>query len=225
MNKLKDKTGIYSIMSGESVEDVSASSGKTAGCVKWFNNKAGYGFINVTSGDHTGTDTFVHHSAIQVGREQYKYLVQGEYVHFDMCKADSGSHEWQAGNVRGLNNGKLMCETRFETRSERGNSRQHSQSQSAPNFSNPTERLERIERDNSSSQRIRYHGPGPREGEEWMLVRRRVQRTDNRRGDNRRSNSVRSPNAHPHPNSHPNLHPNLSPNPHPNDGSPTFSPP
>ena len=45
------------------------------GCVKWFNNKQGYGFINVTSGVNTGSDVFVHHSAIQVGTDQYKYLV------------------------------------------------------------------------------------------------------------------------------------------------------
>jgi cold shock CspA family protein len=201
-------------MSGESVQDVSADSGKTAGCVKWFNNKAGYGFVNVTSGDHTGTDIFVHHSAIQVGKEQYKYLVQGEYVQFDMCKADAGSHEWQAGNVRGLNNGKLMCETRFETRAVRGDgsggggANRPSPNKSDSHFSNqPTERLERNERENSSSQRIRYRGPGPREGEEWMLVRRRVDnKPDVRRGDNRRPASGRTsrasipsgPTAHTH---------------------------
>ena len=180
-------------MTGENMQDVSADEGKTAGCVKWFNNKAGYGFVSVTSGDHSGTDIFVHHSAIQVGKEQYKYLVQGEYVHFDLRKADAGSHEWQASNVRGLNDGKLMCETRFETRGVRGNQQRHSSpSRSTQHMERP--HLDRIERDASSSQRIRYRGPGPREGEEWMLVRRstyrpetRGRRQDNRRQDNRRN--------------------------------------
>jgi cold shock CspA family protein len=219
-------------MSGESVQDVSADSGKTAGCVKWFNNKAGYGFVNVTSGDHTGTDIFVHHSAIQVGKEQYKYLVQGEYVQFDMCKADAGSHEWQAGNVRGLNNGKLMCETRFETRAVRGDgsggggnaagaggSRRLSPNKSDSHFSShPTERIELNDRENSSSQRIRYRGPGPREGEEWMLVRRRVDnKPDVRRGDNRRSASGRTNRA-----INPSAPTTPAPQEHTNDDEPTF---
>ena len=46
------------------------------GRVKWFNNKAGYGFITVTDGDRSGKDIFVHHSGIKVGSEQYRYLVQ-----------------------------------------------------------------------------------------------------------------------------------------------------
>ena len=108
-------------MSEETVRDSSATE-KMKGCVKWFNNKQGFGFISVTSGDKVGTDLFVHHSAIQVAKEQYKYLVQGEYVEFELCKADQASHEWQAGNVRGLDNGRLMCETRHETRITRTNS-------------------------------------------------------------------------------------------------------
>ena len=32
------------------------------GRVKWFNNKAGYGFITITDGDRVGTDVFVHHT-------------------------------------------------------------------------------------------------------------------------------------------------------------------
>ena len=37
------------------------------GRVKWFNNKAGFGFITVTDGPQSGTDIFVHHSSINVG--------------------------------------------------------------------------------------------------------------------------------------------------------------
>ena len=83
------------------------------GRVKWFNNKAGYGFITLTG--ETEKDVFVHHSSIQVGNEQYKYLVQGEYVEFNL-ETSSGAHEYQAGEVRGIQGGKLMCETRRENK-------------------------------------------------------------------------------------------------------------
>ena len=84
------------------------------GRVKWFNNKAGYGFITVTDGEHKDTDIFVHHSFINVGKEQYKYLVQGEYVEFRLASLDKGPHKWQAVNISGIKGGQLMCETRKE---------------------------------------------------------------------------------------------------------------
>lgn len=88
---------------------------ETIGRVKWFNNKAGYGFITVTDdGDHSGKDIFVHHSAISVDNNQYKYLVQGEYVTFHVSSVEGSKHEHEALNVRGVNRGKLMCETRHE---------------------------------------------------------------------------------------------------------------
>tara|TARA_B100001121_G_C18185609_1_gene387718 strand:- start:146 stop:538 length:393 start_codon:yes stop_codon:yes gene_type:complete len=89
-----------------------------SGRVKWFNNKAGFGFITVmgsdTKGSHYSEDVFVHHSGVQVDEEQYKYLMQGEYVQFNLRKSDSEKHPYQAGNVRGMWGGKLMCETRNE---------------------------------------------------------------------------------------------------------------
>jgi CspA family cold shock protein len=89
------------------------------GRVKWFNNKAGYGFISINDGVDLGTDIFVHNSAIKVDKQQYKYLVQGEYVEFDLVKTTSQKHEFQASNVSGIKNGKLMCETRHELKSFR----------------------------------------------------------------------------------------------------------
>ena len=87
------------------------------GRVKWFNNRNGYGFITITDGPMSGKDVFVHHSSIKVDSEQYKYLVQGEYVDFSLLKTDGkSSHEFQAGEVCGIKGGKLMCETRRETR-------------------------------------------------------------------------------------------------------------
>jgi cold shock CspA family protein len=82
------------------------------GQVKWFNNKAGYGFITVNDGEHNGKDIFVHYSAIRVANSQYKYLTQGEYVEFVLDKSNNDAHELQATDVSGLKNGKLMCEIR-----------------------------------------------------------------------------------------------------------------
>jgi cold shock protein len=89
------------------------------GRVKWFNNKAGYGFITVTDGPRSGSDIFVHHSVVNVENQQYKYLVQGEYVEFDLVRTQSEKHEWQAASVCGIKGGKLMCETRHELKAAR----------------------------------------------------------------------------------------------------------
>jgi cold shock CspA family protein len=82
------------------------------GRVKWFNNKAGYGFITVIDGSKVGSELFVHHSSIQIAAEQYKYLVQGEYVEFTLSAVATGNHESQAADVTGIRHGLLMCETR-----------------------------------------------------------------------------------------------------------------
>jgi len=90
------------------------------GRVKWFNNKSGYGFITVTDGVKSGSDVFVHHSSIVVSQEQYRYLVQGEYVTLNLVHSPEGAqHEYQAGDVSGINGGKLMCETRNELKQSR----------------------------------------------------------------------------------------------------------
>jgi len=87
------------------------------GCVKWFNKKSGFGFITMMEGTHVGKDIFVHHSGVTVGKDQYKYLVQGEYVQVDVVAgAHTGNHEFQSSNVTGVKGGKLMCETRSEMR-------------------------------------------------------------------------------------------------------------
>lgn len=102
--------------SAVSTPSVSSSLERLTGRVKWFNNKSGYGFITVTDGDKLGSDVFVHHSSIKVDSEQYKYLVQGEYVDFNLSTTKNGVHEYQAGEVYGIKGGKLMCETRHESR-------------------------------------------------------------------------------------------------------------
>ncbi len=60
------------------------------GVVKWFSNQKGYGFITTD----TGTDIFVHHSAIK--GEGYKTLNQGQQVEFDVVNGPKGE---QATNV------------------------------------------------------------------------------------------------------------------------------
>lgn len=86
----------------------------TVGRVKWFNNKAGYGFITSSTGDDE-KDIFVHHTSIMVDKNQYKYLVTGEYVSFNVENVENNEkYNCQAKNVRGINGGPLMCETRNE---------------------------------------------------------------------------------------------------------------
>ena len=90
------------------------SSARLTGKVKWFNNKSGFGFITVCDGndDFSGKDIFVHFSSVNVADTQYRYLVQGEYVDFELSKPEKGDHEFHAVKVSGVKGGTLMCETR-----------------------------------------------------------------------------------------------------------------
>ena len=86
---------------------------RLTGMVKWFNNKSGFGFVTVCGdGEYGGKDIFTHYSAIRVTNSQYKYLVQGEYVDFNLVKSDSDKHEFNAGDVTGVMGGPILCETR-----------------------------------------------------------------------------------------------------------------
>lgn len=91
-------------------------SSRLVGQVKWFNNKAGYGFITVNDGEGSGKDIFIHYSAIRVTNSQYKYLFQGEYVEFTLVKSNTDTHEFQASDVSGIKGGALMCELRRTNR-------------------------------------------------------------------------------------------------------------
>jgi cold shock CspA family protein len=106
------------------------STERLIGRVKWFNNKAGYGFVTVTDGSQSGSDIFVHHSAISVSSQQYKYLVQGEYIEFSILATQNGAHAFQASSICGIKGGKLMCETRNEFKVSRNN---YKASDSSPN--------------------------------------------------------------------------------------------
>jgi CspA family cold shock protein len=144
---------------------------KTSGRVKWFNNSSGYGFITATDGDKTSEDVFVHHSALETGEQQYKYLVLGEYVEFEWSEViDKESHKWQASNVTGINGGKLMCETHKEQRTtiEGSHIRPHKE-QRATN----EESHRRPRKDDVYNNHKFRRGPNSikdNDGKEWMLI-------------------------------------------------------
>ena len=151
-----------------------ASADRLIGRVKWFNNKAGYGFITVTDGSQSGSDIFVHHSSIGVASQQYKYLVQGEYVDFNMSSTQGGAHEFQATNVVGIKGGKLMCETRHEFKMARSSYKttqdDEPQSPRPVQKSAPREFSPRTLAPRDSGSRVK-----PQEGEkkEWTFVSRK----------------------------------------------------
>jgi cold shock CspA family protein len=155
------------------------------GRVKWFNNKAGYGFGTIVGdegGDRVGEDIFVHHTGVQVGSEQYKYLVQGEYVHFTLRGSDSSAHPYQAANLTGPYGGQLMCETRNEQRQQRADKEDSEGGEhGSRNQRRPHQR----------GRTVRLQGSGPREGETWTLVKEDNNRRGGRNGGNRRSHGNR----------------------------------
>lgn len=83
------------------------------GCVKWFNTKAGYGFIAATINTNE-QDIFVHHTALKTADNQFRYLVEGEYVEFTINKCVLG--RMTAVDVTGEIGKKLMCESRHADR-------------------------------------------------------------------------------------------------------------
>jgi cold shock protein len=85
--------------------------------VKWFNPKAGYGFLTNCS---DSADVFVHHSQIVTTGNVYKTLTQGEYIDYDTTTDDNG--KVLASNVTGVQGGPLLCERpRRPSRRDGGN--------------------------------------------------------------------------------------------------------
>ena len=88
------------------------STTRITGRVKWFNSKAGYGFITACEGELVDKDIFVHYSSIKSDASHYKYLTQGEYVDFSLTKPSNEKHEFHAVEVSGVKGGPILCETR-----------------------------------------------------------------------------------------------------------------
>lgn len=133
--------------------------------VKWFDSKKGWGFASTLDEPHR--DIFVHHKAIVVAKEQFRYLVQGEYVELDIVETTDGQHQFQAGNVSGIRGGALMCETREAARVEqesRDNERMTDDSNDRPRRSQSGRGR------GSRGPRGNFRGRGPREGMVFRLV-------------------------------------------------------
>ncbi len=90
-------------------EQITSNAAQFLGCVKWFNNKRGYGFITYKDGNDE-IDIFVHHSGIQPQTSQYRTLTTGEYVSFSVKEATNENERNQAVTVTGVNGGPLMCD-------------------------------------------------------------------------------------------------------------------
>ena len=175
-------------MSSESSSGTSAPV-RLTGRVKWFNNKTGFGFISVVGGNDQykdASEVFVHHSAVTVSQEQYRYLVEGEYVEFSVVTTESGAHKFQAGDVRGVKGGKLFCETRHEHRASQdgggGGAGEDKGERGRPQVRGRGggSRGGRVDGGGRGG-RVDGGGAG-RGGSEWMLVRRDSRGHDRGRG-------------------------------------------
>ena len=148
----------------EAVPEAAASSADffASGCVKWFNNKAGYGFITVNDCEtNEERDMFVHHSEIKVDQSQYKYLVQGEYVEFVVGTISRENKiDAHATKVRGINGGKLMCETRNEVRLYR------STQQGQQGQQHTQQGQQHTQQGQQHTQQVQTHGRPPRQAQQ-----------------------------------------------------------
>uniref|UniRef100_A0A6C0HGB8 CSD domain-containing protein n=1 Tax=viral metagenome TaxID=1070528 RepID=A0A6C0HGB8_9ZZZZ len=163
------------------------STQRSTGVVKWFNNKAGYGFLTVMGDGQTPEDVFVHHSEIQVEKDQYKYLVQGEYVEF-VLSTDAGDHKCMATVVRGVNGGRLMCETRSDRAPRVFSSHDNTNTNTNTNTTRDRPSFRGRGGNGSSSNLTRggQHSSPLRQTEddqvEWLLVKRTKPHTTTTRG-------------------------------------------
>ena len=155
--------------------------GTYSGRVKWFNRTQGWGFITITGEEFTNDDVFVYWNSLDVGKEQYRYLVNGEYVTFGISWNKDAKHPYQATNVKGAQGGQLMCETRneqFKTRThdtQDGGTRAH---QSRPRGRHPP-RPSGFR--NRNMNRPTYNDE---DGNKWVLV---TPRANNRRTNKQRT--------------------------------------
>ena len=111
------------------------------------------------------------------------------YISFRRIASENSEHKFQAGDVTGVEGGKLMCETRNSSRSMR--TEKSREGNPGSRRSGPRGQI-RIpvnygeESGNGETrQRVFARGSGPREGgprEEWYLVKRRARGGTDDRG-------------------------------------------
>ena len=167
---------------------------RNTGRVKWFNNKAGYGFITWSS-DGADEDLFVHHSALSTDQDQFRYLVEGEYVTFSITEADGKT---TATNVTGPDGGKLMCETRRDRRQE-NESRRSTRGSDDSSDTRVSGRKSSFRgggpRSSENSERILVQMANQDDGTVWELVRRGGDNRKRRANNRRPRNTASSENA------------------------------
>lgn len=63
--------------------------------------------MTVLTGEHKGSNIFVHHSGVHPLNSNFKTLKKGEYVSLDVIEGKNGT---QAVEVKGVLGGPLMCD-------------------------------------------------------------------------------------------------------------------
>jgi CspA family cold shock protein len=130
------------------------------GMVKWFNSKAGYGFITVCGEER---DIFVHYSNIKVANLPYTYLSQGEYVEFELAETTNEQHKFQAVNITGIAGGPILCETRRNIRQVGGNRDDGSEQ----------EQVKRVRRQPPRTPRVSYENDNKTGDEGFTTIKKR----------------------------------------------------
>ena len=87
---------------------------KTFGCVNWFDNKKGYGFVTIVSpeSENVGKDIFLHFSNLNIS-DNYKRVYPGEYIEFNVESGEDG--RLSCVDVTGICGGPLLIENKNHT--------------------------------------------------------------------------------------------------------------
>ena len=93
-------------MSAPSNVSVDSSASRHVGCVKWFDNRKGFGFINNLSNN---SEVFVHHTGLNSKENCFRTLFPGEYIEYHLYHDDQSNRDY-AVNVTGVQGGCLLCE-------------------------------------------------------------------------------------------------------------------
>ena len=87
------------------------------GRVKWFNNRAGFGFATVMEGEKRVKIFSLIILGFQLIVNNTSILFKENTLHF-FEESDNDKHPYQAGDIKGVAGGPLMCETKNEQRQQ-----------------------------------------------------------------------------------------------------------